>query len=166
MAAGRIVEDTPGMTLDESARRLGQIVWFERRLFEVMGRWVPSTADPSLKLMLARQSRHHAEHAAAVEVVLPETRDHDPVALVAATDAAASALLEEVEGRADMEGRLRSLVDELLPRQLAECEAFLAEASPVRDGPAIRALIFVLAEERAELTDLAFLRDVMPDPDA
>lgn len=148
------------MTLDESARRLGRIVWFERRLFEIMGRWVPSTPEPSVKLTLARQSRHHAAHAAAVEVVLPETREHDPVALVAATDAAA--FLEEVEGRAGTEGRLRSLVGELLPRQLAACEAFLAEASPVRDGPAIRALIFVLAEERAELTDLAFLRDAAP----
>ena len=148
------------MTLDESARRLGGIVWFERRLFEVMGRWVPSTPDLSVKLMLARQSRHHGEHAAAVEVVLPETRDHDPGVLVAPTDLPDAARFDEAGGRVGTDDRLRGLVDELLPDQLAACEAFLAEASPVRDGPAIRALIFVLAEERAELTELAALRDV------
>ena len=154
------------MTLDESARRLGSIVWFERRLFEVMGRWVPSTPEASVKLMLARQSRHHAEHAAAVEVVLPETRDHDPAALITAGDPAAAARVEAVAGRVGTEERLRSLVDELLPGRLAACEAFLAAAAPVRDGPGIRALIFVLAEERAELTDLASLRGTLPDPDA
>jgi hypothetical protein len=154
------------MTLDESARRLGRIVSLERRLFEMMGRWVPSTPELSVKLALARQSRHHAGHAAALEVVLPETRDHDPAALVAATDAAGAALVRELEARADTEGRLRALVDELLPRQLAACEAFLAEASPVRDGPAIRALIFVLAEERAELAGLTLLRDDAPDSGA
>jgi len=159
MATARGVEPAPGMTLDESARRLGRIVWFERRLFEVMGRWVPSTPEPSVKLMLARQSRHHGEHAAAVEVVLPETRDHDPAVLVAPADPAHAARFEEAGGRVGTDERLRWLVDELLPDQLATCEAFLAEASPVRDGPAIRALIFVLAEERAELTDLAALRD-------
>jgi hypothetical protein len=154
------------MTLDESARRLGSIVWFERRLFEVMGRWVPSTPERSVKLMLARQSRHHAEHAAAVEVVLPETRDHDPATLITAGDPAAAARVEAVAGRVGTEERLRSLVDELIPHRLAACEAFLAEAAPVRDGPGIRALIFVLAEERAELTDLANLRGTLPDLDA
>ena len=154
------------MTLDESARRLGQIVWFERRLFEVMGRWVASTPEASVKLTLARQSRHHGDHAAAVEVILPETRDHDPAVLVASTDPAEVARFVEVEDRAGTDERLRSVIDELLPHQLGACEAFLAEASPVRDGPAIRALIFVLAEERAELTDLASLRDTLPDPDA
>jgi len=160
MATARGVEPAPGMTLDESARRLGRIVWFERRLFEVMGRWVPSTPEPAVKLMLARQSRHHGEHAAAVEVVLPETRDHDPGVLVAPTDLPDAARFDEAGGRVGTDDRLRGLVDELLPDQLAACEAFLAEASPVRDGPAIRALIFVLAEERAELTELAALRDV------
>jgi len=159
MATARGVEPAPGMTLDESARRLGRIVWFERRLFEVMGRWVPSTPEPAVKLMLARQSRHHGEHAAAVEVVLPETRDHDPGVLVAPTDLPDAARFDEAGGRVGTDDRLRGLVDELLPDQLAACEAFLAEASPVRDGPAIRALIFVLAEERAELSELAALRD-------
>jgi hypothetical protein len=150
------------MTIDESARRLGVIVWWERRLFEILGGWVASTPEPAVKLALARQSRHHAAHAAAVEAVLPETRDHDPAALVAAADSDASALVEPLAASTTTEARLDALVDDLLPRQVAACEGFLAAASSVRDGPAIRALIFVLAEERAELTDLAGLRQVRP----
>jgi hypothetical protein len=146
------------MTIDESAGRLGVIVWWERRLFEILGGWVASTPEPDVKLALARQSRHHAAHAAALEVVLPETRDHDPDALIGAADADASALVEPIAGTGTTDARLDVLVDDLLPRQTASCEAFLAEASSVRDGPAIRALIVVLAEERAELTDLAALR--------
>ena len=34
------------MTLDESARRLGALVWTERRLFELLGGWVVSTPEP------------------------------------------------------------------------------------------------------------------------
>jgi len=138
------------------------MVWFERRLFEVMGSWVPSTPTPAVKLALARQSRRHGAHAGAIDALLPETRDHDPATLVAMPDPVTAALVEEVEGRGDTRERLRGLVDELLPRQLEEIEVFLAAASPVRDGPAIRALIFVLAEERAELTDLEALRDSAP----
>jgi hypothetical protein len=150
------------MTIDESARRLAGIVWVERRLFEVLGGWVPSTPEAPVKLALARQSRHHAAHAAAVEVVLPDTRDHDPATLVQAPEPRVATLLDELAGRAGTGPRLRLLVEEALPEQVAACEGFLAEASAVRDGPAIRALIFVLAEERAELTDLAGLRRRLP----
>lgn len=138
------------------------MVWFERRLFEVMGAWVPSTPTPAVKLALARQSRRHGAHAGAIEALLPETRDHDPATLVAPPDPATAALVDEVERRGGASERLRGIVDELLPVRLEACEAFLGAASPVRDGPAIRALIFVLAEERAELTDLEALRDAAP----
>ena len=148
----------PGMTIDESARRLGAIVWSERRLFEVMGGWVTSTPEPLVKLAFARHSRLHAAHASTLEAVLPETRDHDPAALVKAVDSEGAARVEALAAGATTELRLEALVDELLPGRLGACENFLADASSVRDGPAIRALMFVLAEERAELTDLTALR--------
>lgn len=154
------VPSTPldGMTIDESARRLGQIVWAERRMFEILGGWVLSTPEAPIKLAFARQSRHHAAHAAAIEVLLPETRDHDPVALVGDVGSAEVEHLAELAARTSTDDRLRALVDDLVPARLAACEEFLAAASAVRDGPAVRALIFLLAEERAELTDLAALR--------
>ena len=147
-----------GMTIDESARRLGHIVWAERRLFELLGGWVTSTPEPPVKLALARRSRHHAAHAATLDVVLPDTRDHDPRALVAAPDPEEPARFAELAARTGTGARLAALVDDLLPQRLEACEAFLAGASAVRDGPAVRALILVLAEERAELTDLRALR--------
>jgi hypothetical protein len=146
------------MTIDESARRLGDVVGTERRLFELLGGWVASTPEAPVKLALARRSRHHAAHAASVEVVLPETRDHDPAALVAAAEAGAADRFAALAARTGTEARLAAVVDELLPERLEACSAFLAAASAVRDGPAVRALIVVLAEERAELTELRALR--------
>jgi hypothetical protein len=146
-----------GMTIDESARRVGSIVWAERRLFELLGGWVPSTPEPPVKLALARRSRHHAAHAATLDVVLPDTRDHDPRALVAAADPEDPGRFAELAALTGTDARLACLVDDLLPQRLEACEAFLASASAVRDGPAVRALILVLAEERAELTDLRAL---------
>jgi hypothetical protein len=147
-----------GMTIDESARRLGHIVWAERRLFELLGGWVTTTPEAPVKLALARRSRHHAAHAETVEVVLPDTRDHDPATLVAAADPAEAARFAELAARVGTGARLAALVEDLLPERLAASEAFLAAAAAVRDGPAVRALIFVLAEERAELSDLRALR--------
>jgi hypothetical protein len=147
-----------GLTIDESALRLGRIVWAERRMFEILGGWVPSTPEAPVKLAFARRSRHHAAHAGAIEVLLPETRDHDPVVLVGNVERAEVEHFADLATRTGTDDRLGALVDDLLPARLAACEEFLDAASAVRDGPAIRALIFVLAEERAELTDLTALR--------
>ncbi len=115
-----------GMTIDESARRVGSIVWAERRLFELLGGWVPSTPEPPVKLALARRSRHHAAHAATLDVVLPDTRDHDPRALVAAADPEDPARFAELAALTGTDARLAALVDDLLPQRLEACEAFLA----------------------------------------
>jgi hypothetical protein len=147
----------PDLTIDEAARRLGAIVWLERRLFEVLGAWSVSTTEDAVKLALARRSVHHGTHATAVTSVLPETRDHRLEQLVRPLHPGTDALVAAIASREGSAARVAGLVDELLPRQLEACEAFLEEASPVRDGPAIRVLIPVLAEERAEVTDLAAL---------
>lgn len=145
------------MTIEASARRLGEIVWFERRLFELVGGWAASVPEPAVKLVLARQSRHHGTHAVAVEALLPKTRDHDPAALVQPFAPGAPARLDAIAAREGTRARLAALVDDLLPRELALCEGFLAGASPVRDGPAARGLVVVLAEARADLAELGGL---------
>ena len=58
-------------TLDDTARRIARARWLEERCFEVLGGWVASTPEPEVKLVLARQSHHHAWHAELFERVLP-----------------------------------------------------------------------------------------------
>jgi len=143
----------PGMTIDESARRLGEVVWTERRLFELVGQWVTTTPPTDLKLVFARQSRLHGEHAVALAALLPETRDHDPGVLVApGAGAGAGVALDELSGTGPTQ-RVPALT-EALRAHLAVLEAYLGDASPVRDGPGIRMVGAVLAQDRADLGEL------------
>jgi hypothetical protein len=145
----------PGMTLDESARRLGALTWAERRLFELLGGWVVTTPEASVKLALAGASRRHGDHALALAVLLPDTRDHDPEALVAPGPEAGEAFAAAASA-ASSGARLEAL-DAVGAVHLRALEAFVADAAEVRDGPAIRVVGLVLAEDAASFRDLGVL---------
>lgn len=150
-----IVGAVPGMTIEESARRLGAAAWVEQQLFELLGGWVRSTDDPHLALALATTARHHGAHALELGDLLPETRAHDPAALVAPPpdDAerwkALGALDDPVAG-------VRALV-EAVAGHLSALETWLAESTEVRDGPGIRVVARILAEDRADRDRLGAL---------
>jgi len=138
----------PGMDITAAARRVGAIAWTEQRLFEVVGGWVASTPEPDAKLLFARLSRHHGDHAVALESVLPATRDHDPVALVAPLGDEGDEGAAALGGAADTPARVEALLV-TLSRQRAAIEGFLTEASPIRDGPARRVAGLVLEADAA-----------------
>jgi hypothetical protein len=135
------------MTLDDSARRLAEAVAAEQELFEVVGGWVTQTPEPEPKLLFARQSRRHGEHALRLLALLPDTRDHDPRSLVAA--AAVGTGLRGLEAA----GRVAGLAS-ALQAQRDRLGAYLAAASPVRDGPGVRVASEVLAATSADLEEL------------
>ena len=134
------------MQIDEAARRIGELAWVEQRLFEVLGAWAASTAEPGLKVAFATESRLHGDHVLTLTGVLPDTRDHDPEQAVAPPPVDPTAPLD---GLLEPGDRLRTLLDEVLPAHLGELERFVAEASPVSDGPARRAVATVLDDDRA-----------------
>jgi hypothetical protein len=145
------------MTLDESARRLGALVWTERRLFELLGGWVVSTPEPAVKLAFARTSRRHGDHAITLGGLLPDTRDHDPEAFVAPPAGGDDALAAAAAAGATAE-RLDAVEAGIAPVHLGALEAYLADTAAVRDGPAIRVIGAVLAEDAAAFGALAALR--------
>ncbi len=140
------------MTIEESARRLGALAWVEQWLFETLGRWVRAASEPRLALVLATAARHHAAHALQLAALLPETRDHDPAALVSPPPGGDDPWAA-IAGSADVVAGLASL-EPALGAHLAALEAWLDDASTVRDGPGIRVVTAVLAEDR---TDRALL---------
>ena len=146
----------PGVSLDDSARRLGAIVWTERRLFELLGGWVASTAEPAVKVAFARISRRHGDHAVALVDVLPDTRDHEPERLVAPLGDETVRLDAASACEATPE-RLASVTGAVASHHLEALERYLADASPVRDGPALRAVAAVLGEDRAGFDELRAL---------
>jgi hypothetical protein len=147
----------PGMTLDESARRLGHLGWLEERCFETLGGWVKTTRDPGAKLAFARHSYHHAWHAELLARCLPETRDHDPALLVAPWSDEWVGFVESLRALGTTEARVVGAYEVLLPTLIGTYEGYLAAASPIRDAAAIRWVGVVLGDERADAAQVSAL---------
>ncbi|MEX2267371.1 MAG: hypothetical protein WEA75_01660 [Acidimicrobiia bacterium] len=149
---------SPGLTIDDLARFLSHATWLERRLFEVLGRWVTTTPEPGIKLALGRHSRHHAWHAQLLEPLRPDTRDHH-VEQRAPLDKEWRTRVSRMLAAATTSTRLERALD-VLVGTIACYEQHLAAMRPVRDGPARRAVGLVRALERAELAELEALRRI------
>ena len=139
-------------TIGQSGRRIGGHAWVEVRLFEIVGGWVTSVPELEAKATLAAQSHHHAWHAELWHGLLPAV-PHLPAADLVAppsegTAALLAALADPVE--ATTLDRLVGLYRVTVPTLIATYEDHLARTTPVADGPTIRALHLVLADEEAD----------------
>lgn len=152
-------------TIDDTARAIARARWLELRCFEILGGWVASTAEPEVKLLLARQSHHHAWHAELFERVRPTASGLD-VTHYGEPPSPWRALLAELEVLTATTDRLAGAYGVLLPAKLAEYERWLGEADPVRDAPLRRWLGFVLADERADLVEGRTVVDQIQGADA
>lgn len=138
-------EPTP-LDLSATARRAGAARWLDTRLFEILGGWVATVAEPEVKIALATQAAHHGWHATLWDERLPSLHDVDPASWVGPAPGVepAVALLAGAGGTVE---RLAGVHRGLLPRLVAAHAAHLEAASPVADGPTIRTLRLVLADE-------------------
>jgi hypothetical protein len=142
----------PGLTIDDTARFLSHATWLERRLFEAVGAWVPSTPERAVKLAFARESRRFGWHAELLEPLRPSTRDHD-VAERGPLDAGWRQLVARMLAATNTAARLERLEDVL--GSAIDCyETHLAAMRSFRDGPVLRVVRIVLDDERAALAEL------------
>jgi hypothetical protein len=142
-----------GFSLDESARRVGGFRWLETRYFEILGAWVPTVAEPDVKLMLARHSAHNGWHAELLADCLPATKDHDPDAVTVAPSPALAAVVDTVAATAGTAERLVAVYQVLTPEKVAALERMADAANPVADGAVRRVLRIVLLDEVDHLTE-------------
>jgi hypothetical protein len=136
-------------SLGTAARTLGGYVWLESRVFEILGAWVHDVAEPEVKLRLAADSHHHAWHAALWRERLPVSQGSDGERLIAPAIAWAAFVTAFEQSLTTLE-RLTALYRVLLPRQVARYQDHLDTASSITDGPTIRALELVLADDLAD----------------
>jgi len=151
-----------GLTLDETARALGHVVWLEEQCFELLGRWGPASTerdepdrdepDPETTLLLARLSRGHGERARALAELLPDTRDHHPDASVAPAAEPWRTRLAEAATTAPPDRR--GVAAALTAAVLADEERILAAAGPVGDEPLRRRLSWAVVGGRQDLDEL------------
>lgn len=133
-------------TLDESARRAGAHQWAEVRLFEVLGGWVPATAEAEVRLMLDRHSQHCAWRAAQWRDRLPVLADVDRDALCSAPGEEAARAVEALRQMGGTVGRLAGAYRVALPRLHSAYERHRARAGTVADGSTLRTLGIVLPD--------------------
>lgn len=143
-----------GMGIEEWVRVLGQVVWLERRCFEVLGGWVAAEPEPAAKLLLGRQYAHHAFHADLVAGVVPDLR---PGAAAEAVRPAGRAVGDFFDALAALDGpgetveRLAGAYGVLLPRKVAAYEQLRAATTAVAEAPVDRVLRLVLVDEGDDL---------------
>ena len=142
------------MTFQEAATFAGYCRWFESRLFEVVGAWVGVEDEPSVKLAFRAHSFQHGRHAEIWRERLPVVGSPDPAwdpaALTAPADDAVAALVDALARPADPSQTIERLVGVYrvaLPHLVALYGDRLERASPTSDGPTIRSLRHILADE-------------------
>lgn len=128
------------MLIVDTARRLREWAWVERRLFEVVGAWAEDTPEPDVARWLATVAHHHAWRAGLWEERMPVLHDVEPEGpphgWVALLDA----------GPATTVLRLDTLAEVALPAIIAEYEEALAGAAEPADGPLARGLRLALPD--------------------
>jgi hypothetical protein len=93
--------------LAESARRLGQLRYFERRGFEVLGAWASTpaaAAAPAAAVLAAGQAHHHAERADRLAAVLPAIPGSGPSDVTVPASSALAAFAVLLAGSAPVDG--------------------------------------------------------------
>ncbi|MCU1455556.1 MAG: hypothetical protein JWN46_3702 [Acidimicrobiales bacterium] len=133
VAAG--VDLEPSEPLVMSARRIGQKVWFERRLFEVFGSWVPLEADMDAKLLFGAHALHLGWRAQVWHERLPELAEMDRESFVRPASDADVAFTDALGGATSTIERLVAAYRVALPTAIAAAQAHLKRTSAVADGP-------------------------------
>lgn len=143
-------------SFEEAARRSGRFRWVEMRLFEVLGAWVATVPEAAAKLVLARHAHHHAWHADLWRERLPRGREADPEGPGPPADDAFVRFVDAVREPEAPEHTIEKLVGVyrvLVPRLVGAYTEHLGGASAIADAPTIRALRFVLQDEREDWRD-------------
>ena len=142
-------------SLDQSAHRAGAHQWAESRLFEILGTWVATTADPDVRLMLDRHSHHCAWRAEQWWDRLPVLADVDRRSLCAPAGdpgraARASRAADHLARLEDPVARLAAAYRVALPRQWAAYERHRLAAGTAADGSSLRAIAIVAPDLAAD----------------
>lgn len=125
------------MTLQELAQVLGVWCWGERRLFEIVGSWVPSTPEPAVKACFAEASLRHAWRAARLEELFPSA--YVPPASTLVRPGPDAPMLEVLARLDDTVPRLAALYRVVVPARIAAYDRWL-DAATLTERPYVRAL--------------------------
>lgn len=129
--------------LVEAARSVGHLVWFERRMFEVLSSWAAAAGDAELGVALAEQARQRGWHAELWFARLPELREIDADAQVVPASVGVEQFCDQLEALEDPVVRLAALVRVVLPHEVAALARLRSRCRAASDRSLLRAVELV-----------------------
>ena len=138
-----------------AARDFGTL---ERRLFEVLGGWVPTVAEPEAKILLRAHSFQHAWHAELWDGIAPRT---GPRGGVDGPGAELVAMLKDRASARSTVDRLAGAYTVVLPPLVGTYRRMRDASTPASDGPLVRVLDLIVTDEEAALAAGQLLLDGM-----
>ncbi|MDH4145053.1 MAG: hypothetical protein OEY23_07775 [Acidimicrobiia bacterium] len=139
------------MRLERLAADVSRHCALERAWFEILGGWVPTTADPEVKLQFAQQSHHHAWHAELWAGCFPDAYGFDLESACRAATSQLAPFLDACRAESDGVGRLVAAYRIVGTAKIAAYDAWADQLDDVGAGATRRWLEKILADEIADL---------------
>jgi hypothetical protein len=140
----------PGLSVEESVRRLKRFHYALRRLHEIFVSRI--TAEPiyELKMGFSLHSHYCAEHTAAIRARVGEMRE-PPLGLEVVPDANLEIFFDEILAAPATLALLEGIYEKAVPALAAAMARYAEKVNPLADAPSCRVLRFA----QIELSDMA-----------
>jgi hypothetical protein len=137
----------PGLSVEESVRRLKRLHYALRRLHEIFIARI--TAEPiyELKMGFSLHAHYCAEHTAAIRARVGEMRE-PPLGLEVVPDPNLEVFFDEILAAPSTIGLLHGIYDKAATAMLAAMQAYADAVNPLADAPSRRVLRFAQMELR------------------
>jgi hypothetical protein len=133
-----------GLILREKAEYLGTFRWLEVFLMETLARWVPTTPEMEVKVLMGRHIWDAAQHADALGKRTFELRA--PLHYTLTPLAPYLDLMKELAAVEDTPGRIHVIYDVLLPTLTARYQEYLNGSDSLLDEPSYRVIRVILSD--------------------
>ena len=132
------------MILREKAEYLATLRWLEVFLMETLARWVPTTPEMEVKVLMGRHIWDAAQHADALGKRTFELRA--PLHYTLTPLSPYLELMKEIASVDDTPGRIQAIYDVLLPTLTARYQQYLEGSDSLLDEPSFRVLHGILSD--------------------
>ena len=133
-----------GLILREKAEHLATFRWLEVFLMETLARWVPTTPEMEVKVLMGRHIWDAAQHADALGKRTFELRA--PLHYTLSPLPPHLSAMIELAAVEDTPGRLQAAYDVILPGLTVRYQKYLRNSDALLDEPSFRVIEGILAD--------------------
>ena len=133
-----------GLILREKAEYLATFRWLEVFLMEMLARWVPTTPEMEVKVLMGRHIWDAAQHADALGKRTFELRA--PLHYTLTPLPPYLQLMQELSSVEDTAGRMQVVYDVILPGFTARYQQYLQNSDSLLDEPSYRVIEGILLD--------------------